>query len=587
MNVNRIYRGPELGAHEASIGRVLLDRMERLASRPMIRERLPDAGTPEFSTIDWATGVDTIARIALALSDRGVVQGDRVAVLARNRSEMMFTELALMSIGALSVPIFANYPTPQIDYVLNHCGAEHLVVATAEQMDRVVEAPAYGRLREVFLVDGDAGAYRRTYPFSDLLSGDGRLDEFRQLVEPITPDDACLVMYTSGTTGAPKGVVLCHRNILSQQRALEQAWDVGPDDRLLSYLPWHHSFGGLFERFLSLYSGAPITIDDSYGRDLPRLIENFRAVQPTVYFSTPKIYQGLVTAAQHDPAVERDLFHPGLKFVFTAAAPLPGDLSAYFAERSVPVVEGWGLTETSPCCTLTPLESGRQPGSVGFPIAGVEVTIADDGEIKVRGPNVMLRYHDDPDRTAARIDPDGWLHTGDLGSYGPDGLAIGGRRDGVFKLTNGEKVPSQAVEMTVVGSSQYIEAAVACGRGRPSVVAVIVPSFPHLEAWARQSGVPTGDRATLLADARTRAMFRGELERINGLIQPKYAQLQGIVVVPRPLEIEHGELTPSTKVVRPRVIARFRSELDALHEAIETGAPAWGSSRYRIAGAVD
>ena len=181
--------------------------------------------------------------------------------------------------------------------------------------------------------------------------------------------------------------------------------------RFLCYLPWHHSFGGLFERFFALHSGGCLAIDDSWGRNTDRLLENFSEIRPHVYFSVPKVYQEIVSKIMVNPELERSFFIPELKFVFTAAAPLPMSVSSVFKSRGVPVVEGWGLTETSPCCTLTDLSVDRAPGLVGSPIPGVEIRLDEDGEILVRGPNVMRGYVDQPEATAEVLDAEGWFRT--------------------------------------------------------------------------------------------------------------------------------------------------------------------------------
>lgn len=565
----RLEATHELEPFVSTIGAMLLMQRERFGDLLVVRERDCNAPSVSFSGLTWAEALDQIAAIGVGLAERGVAPGERVAVLSCNRTEMMLEELAVMGIGAVSVPIFAGYPVEQIEYILDHSDAEVLVVSSRPQLARVFATKAHTRLREIFVVDEvESDARGEAESFSALTERSERrgavLSAFYDRAHAVDDRDPCLMMYTSGTTGAPKGVVLCHRNILSQQAALRQHWDVGPDDRLLSYLPWHHSFGGIFERFLALTSGACLTIDDSFGKDLPRLIENFRAVQPTVYFSTPRIYQELVSAAQNDPEVEDQLIHDGLKFVFTAAAPLPRDVSDYFEKKGIPVVEGWGLTETSPCCTITPLESGRKPGSVGYPLAGVEVEVAEDGEILVRGPNVMLHYHKDAERTAARIDSEAWLHTGDLGEIGPDGLKIKGRKDGVFKLTNGEKVSSQAVELALVGGCRHIKAAVAVGSGRDYVVALVVPDFANLKVWAAAHGHDSQSDSWLQNSAIIELLV-AELSEANTAVTPKYARIGGVIVIPRDLELGRGELTPSTKTVRPQVIANFAAQIDELY----------------------
>lgn len=213
----------------------------------------------------------------------------------------------------------------------------------------------------------------------------------------LLPTTFCLNMYTSGTMGVPKCVQLTHRNILSQQAALQHVWHLNEDDRLLAYLPWHHSFGGIFERFSALYNGAALMLESSYGKDPGQIMENWKQVKPSCFFSVPKVYQSLIELTRGDKEAEQLFFHSGLKFVFTAAASLPETLSVEFEKRNIPVLEGWGLTETSPCCTITDPTLKREKGIVGKPIPGVSIGIADDGEICVKGPNVMVGYYKNDD----------------------------------------------------------------------------------------------------------------------------------------------------------------------------------------------
>src|SRR5262249_2235814 len=222
------------------------------------------------------------------------------------------------------------------------------------------------------------------------------------------PDDLAFLPYTSGTTGKPKGVELTHHNALSQQAALAQVRDVTSRDVFLSYLPWHHCFGSLFERLMALWHRATLTLDDSRGRDLDRMVQNFVEVKPTVYFSVPRIYNALVARAQAD----RNLLEAlrGLRFAFSAAAPIGESAFSWFEENGIPVLEGWGLTETSPCATVTRSEYQRAPGRVGRPLPGTALRIEpvegflERGEILVRGPQVMRGYRNRPDDTRRALD---------------------------------------------------------------------------------------------------------------------------------------------------------------------------------------
>ena len=567
-----------LGDYEPTIGVMLKNRSENFGTKIALQERIiSEDSTPRFKGRSWLQLYDEIARIGASFIEIGIVKGDKIAIVSRNRYEMLLLEAAVMSIGAMSVPVFSEYPPPQLDYILTHSDARFLVTSDQRHLDTLLRTEVFKRLERIYVMDTfqppelNNKNITTIYPFHSLLkpSNNNYLKLFEEHIEEVGPCDPCLIMYTSGTTGLPKGVVLCHCNILSQQKAVSLLWDMGPEDRFLSYLPWHHSFGGLFERFRALYSGATFTIDDSYGKDLPRLIENFKAIQPTVYFSAPKIYQAIVAEAKLDKEIENQLIHSELKFIFTAAAPLPKDISDYFKSKNIPVVEGWGLTETSPCCTLTSINENRQSGLVGHPIPGVTIKISDKGEILVKGPNLMLEYYKAPKENLNIIDKEGWLHTGDLGEITPDGLRIKGRLDGVFKLTNGEKVSSHSVEVQLVGSNDFIDVAVVTGPGREFVAGLIVPNFTTLAAWAAKHQIHVSEQSELIRDKQIRKLLASEVNKSNTLINPKYSRIKTAAVIKRVLSIERGELTPSLKVVRNKVIENYSEAVEAMYRYAE------------------
>jgi len=366
-------------------------------------------------------------------------------------------------------------------------------------------------------------------------------------------------------------VELTHGNVLSQQAAIAQVWDVSPRDVFLSYLPWHHCFGGLFERLMALWNGALLVIDDSRGRDLGKLLANFREVKPTVYFSVPRVYQGLIARARADAEVREALLHPGLRLVFTAAAPLPAPAYRFFEEAGVPVHEGWGLTETSPCATLTRPGEPRESGVAGWPLPGTAVRLdrveqADppQGEVLVRGPQVMRGYRNAPEDTA-RVLSDGWLRTGDLGEWTDRGLRVRGRVDGVFKLENGEKVSSAVVEARLLASTPLLEQAVVLGDGQPFTTALCWLSVPAVRSWAEANGLtPDPDALPRLPELR-RALTEA-LQAANALAQVPYERVRRVALLGTPPSLETGELTPTQKVVRAVVASRHAQLIDALRE---------------------
>ncbi|MBI4387270.1 MAG: AMP-binding protein [Elusimicrobia bacterium] len=563
-----------------NVGLMLKERCRLYGARPAFRQRAADGGWRE---LHWDALYDKVARVGASLLRLGFKNGC-VASYSRNREEMLVFELAAMSLGGVACPIFSEYPSSQLEYILEHSNAQILAVSDEAHLREALKTQAARRLKKIFVMDSfrlgrselrphranssPYGArdwtvstvrlFEELYGASDASSSAG----FRGRLRRTAADAACLLMYTSGTTGRPKGVVLSHRNILSQRSAMSQLWDLGPRDRFLSYLPWHHSFGGIFELFGALHSGACLTLDDSYGREISRLIENFREIRPTVYFSVPRIYQALVEEARRSPRLEREIFHPGLRFVFTAAAPMPKPVSDYLVRRGIAVVEGWGLTETSPCVTVTRLRTKRTPGLVGFPIPGVEIKLASNGEILVRGPNVMLGYHKDPKRTSAVLDPAGWFHTGDFGTITRRGLMLKGRIDGMFKLTTGQMVISQNVESALC-SSPLIEYAVALGNGKDYVGAVVYPNFHNLEHFASERGLRVSG-GHLLSHPAIRRRLQDEVRRAASAIPEKYARPKAFVVAREEPNFRNGEITPTLKVVRSKVVENYAPMVRAI-----------------------
>jgi long-subunit acyl-CoA synthetase (AMP-forming) len=553
-----------------SVGALLARNAARFGVQPMYCIRRDG----QFEPITWQTFLGNVAAFGRFLSGLGVGPGARVALLMPNCAEALVAEFATMCLGAIYVPIFSGYSAQQTGDLIEHADPTVLVLGGRRQLEKstlpsglralvTVEPLPEGLAaltaplcRPHLVVTTFADALRRTAGDADPAAATPAFMRTAVQVDPGTP---CLIMYTSGTGGRLKGVILTHDNILSQQRALAAIWTITPEDRFLSYLPWHHSFGGIFEKYTALYNGATLFVDDSLGKDFDLLLRNWMAVRPTVYFSAPRIHQQLVVHAQTHPDAEARIFHPGLRFVFTAAAPLPANISAYFASKDIPVVEGWGLTETSPCCTVTDLTEPRTvPGMVGYPIPGVRIKIANDGEILVQGPNVMLGYRNEPEATAAALPGDGWFHTGDLGEFAGGGLRLIARKDRVFKLLNGEKVVPTGIENRLAGMNSYMRHVIVVGDGRNFLAALIFPDYFRI---AEQFG---DDRAT--ADRVVKDSFRETILRFNQEHSVKYERIEAFAVIAKELSIEANELTPSLKVRVRDVLRNAEASLEAIYE---------------------
>lgn len=510
--------------------------------------------------LSWARLDGRRRALASGLVSLGVKPGDRVAVVAPNSAEMLLAELAILSAGAASTPVFPEYSPELLLHCLNDSGARVAFVGSAVQQHRI--AGARGLLRVIVLDDQPLPEDARAMPLRAL----------EQLPAAELPDpqrhDLAFVLYTSGTTGRPKGVELTHWNVLSQQAAIAQLWEVSGRDVFLSYLPWHHCFGALFERMMALWHRSLLVLDDSRGRDLARLLQNWAEVKPTVYFSVPRVYAALAGVALREPKMKPLLLHDRLRFVFSAAAPLPEPLFRFFEEAGVPVLEGWGLTETSPCVTLTTAGQPRAAGLVGWPLPEASVKLQpfagmpSQGEVLVRGPQVMRGYHGRPEETARAL-ADGWLHSGDLASWTAQGLRLGGRIDGVFKLQNGEKVSAGEVEARILAATPLLEQALVLGNGQPFVTALcwIAPGAARRFLADRELPAPeTAAELSRLPELR-RAIVEA-LQSANLLVSVPHERLRRIALLADPPQLGTGELTPTLKLVRA-VSASLHSDLIA------------------------
>ncbi len=549
-----------LGEYEDSLGIVLVDRAERWGEKPYLRYL---DGETEV-VMSWTEFRDRIFRVAAHLIARGIRPGDRICFVCENSAWMYILELATMIIGAITVPVFAGHRPAQVAYVIQHSRPRLVIVSGKHQLDKI-DRGACGSVNEFFSIEGCKKCVQwGATPIAEL-GGPGGASEQAVLerIHAVRPDDQCVLMYTSGTTGPPKGVRLCHKNLISQQKALSLIWDVGEHDIFLTYLPWHHSFGALFERFMSLYTGAQICLSDSQGSDTDRLIENWKLFDPTIFFSVPRVHDMLITRCREDTKVERVVFGGRLRFVFTAAASLPAHVESAYREHRIGVREGWGLTETSPCAAITSGTEAWRSGFVGFPIPGVSIRIDASQEILIKGPNVMLGYYEDEEATAHVIDADGWFRTGDLGEFTPDGLKILGRKDGTFKLTTGEKVLTQRIENTITNESPFVRQAVVVGSGKDYVGAIIYPDRSRLKEWIASRGITASSAQEGKA---IKELFASELERINPMLEQSYTRIRRLILANREPSLEKGELTPSAKIVRKKVLDVFRSELEEMFE---------------------
>ena len=543
-------------APERSLPHMLALRAAVEPERVAVRSR---NAAGHWVDLTWAALETRRRSLAAGLIGLGVQPGDRVALVSPNSLEMLVAEMAILTAGAVSAPIFPDYNADLLLHCLNDSGARVAFAGSALQQHRIAPARA---LERVVVLDGQPLDDVRAMPLEAL--GQARPAE----LPARDRGDPAFLLYTSGTTGRPRGVELTHWNVLSQQAAVAQAWSVSQEDVFLSYLPWHHCFGSLFERMMALWHRALLVLDDSRGRDLPRLLANWREVKPTVYFSVPRVFSALRDSALRDPSAKDALLHRGLRFVFSAAAPLPQPLFRFFEDAGVPVLEGWGLTETSPCVTLSTPSRPREAGVVGMPLPGTAVKllpVADlpHGEVLVRGEQVMRGYRNLP-RDNERVMREGWFHSGDLASWTPNGLRLAGRIDGVFKLQNGEKVSSAEVEARILAATPLLEQAMAVGAGQPFVAALCWISAAAARRFLeeRQLEAP----AELQASPEVRRAIVEALQAANLLARVPYERVKRVALVGEQPTLENGQLTPTSKLVRGAIEARHQPLFAALRD---------------------
>jgi long-chain acyl-CoA synthetase len=557
----------------------------------------------------------TIERVAAALSARGIVPGNRVAILAENRLEWALADFGILTAGAATVPIYATLTAATARHILFDSEARLVLVSTAEQLAKVRQvAGELPGLRTAVLMDPAVGESIGTVTWADLLAeGQAALaqdpDAARRLGDAVTPETIATLIYTSGTTGVPKGVMLTHANLVSNVRDALLDFVIGPADSAVSVLPLSHIFERMAGHFTLISRGVSI----AYAESVDTFAADLAAVRPTIVFAVPRlferIYARVIDAAVAGGAVKRLIFFKArdvalrwarglvagakaspwlalqhglydrlvyaklrartggrIRFFVSGGAPLNSEIAEFFLGAGLPVLEGYGLTETSPVIAVN-RPAHNKPGTVGPPIANVLVRIADDGEILVQGPGVMKGYLHLPGETEAALEG-GWFHTGDIGHLDTDGhLVITDRKKDLLVTAGGKKVAPQPIE-NALKTSKYIAEAVLIGDKRPYVSALIVPHFEQLEAYARYKGISFVERKDLIRHPAIVDLIRRQVAEHTKELA-RFEQIKRFDLLANELSQDAGELTPTLKVRRKIVVQRYAREIDALYAGQE------------------
>jgi long-chain acyl-CoA synthetase len=539
-------------------------QVERLGPRPALGYKRHGL----YRTVSWRDYRADVLACAAALIEAGVAPGDRVGLLAENRVEWLIADMAILAAAAINVPPHAPLTAKQVHFQLEDAGVSWAFVSTRAQRDKIrqirSQLPA---LRGVVAMDRDAAG-------DDALSWDAFLQRGRRALPRrqaelerreagLGLDDLATIMYTSGTTGNPKGVMLTHGNLISNSLASLEAMPHEPDDVKLVWLPLSHIYARTADYYVTMAAGVTIALAES----AETVVQNLAEVQPTSMSSVPRLYEKVLTAVATANPEEtgrrlRAVFGPRIDFLSSGGAPLPLPIAQALDAAGLLILQGYGLTESSPVISFNTKKHNKL-GTVGRPLPGVEVKIAPDGEVLTRGPHVMKGYWNNPAATAEAI-RDGWLHTGDLGALDADGfLTITGRKKELMVLSNGKKVVPSYIEGLLI-ADPCIDQAVVCGEGRNFLTALLVPHWDNLRAVLRAEGVAIGNGDDQAANPKVIDLLRRRVEA--ALVDVCSAeQVKKFVVLPRPFTVAGDELTVSLKLRRGVVLTKYARQLEELY----------------------
>ena len=555
---------------------------------------------------------DRVRSAALGLAALGIRPGDRIALLSENRPEWSIADMAILSLGAINVPIYTTQAIEQIDYILSDSGAKAIFISNRRLFKHAQSAFAKRALEHFIFFDPEVAEVVERGISLEQLEQTGREqaqqrpDAFDAYIQSVRPEDLATIIYTSGTTGEPKGVMLTHNNFMSNVLSIASGLPIGPTDVALSVLPLSH----IFERtgfYVFVYCGVSVY----YSASFDQVGENLREVAPTVMTAVPrlfeKVYHRIIKKGMAEKGIKKNIFLRSLevgqrygelkdkgrfispqlrikqglasKLVFSkwragvggrlryfvsGGAPLAPALSYAYLAAGIPILQGYGATETCIVCANRP--GNNQVGSVGIPFEGIELRIAEDGEILIRGENVMRGYYGQPEATAAVL-KDGWFYTGDVGHMDKEGrLYITDRKKDLFKLSNGKYVAPQLIE-SLLKESEYVSQVVVVGAGRKQPAALIVPDWENLNESLANAGEKSApkDRAALSKFPAAVKIVQRDIANLTASLTD-YERIRRVALLPEEFTIDGGELTPTLKVKRRVIDERFGELIDQLYD---------------------
>ena len=543
---------------------------------------------------------EEVDRVRTGLAGLGVVKGDVVGIISDNRPEWAIAAYAAYGLGAAVVPMYEAQADDNWQYILGDSGAKAVFVASQDIQKRV-EAFQKDLPALEYIIPFTSGALVDEFSFATLGADASDVTP----VADVEFGDIAGFVYTSGTTGKPKGVLLTHGNLANNVSAVTDVFPLELDDRTLSFLPWAHAFGQTVE----LHTVFAVGCSTAFAESTHKIVANLAEVAPTMLVSVPRIftriYDGVKKKVAEDGGVKervfkaaianahkrqelaaegkasrlanlqhsifdrvvfsqvRERFGGNLKYAISGGAAIPVEVAQFIDALGMKVYEGYGLSETSPVLTVNNPDSVKL-GTVGRAIEGVTLKIAEDGEILAKGPNIMKGYHNLPEATAETIDADGWFHTGDIGEIDEEGfLKITDRKKEIIVNAYGKNVAPAPIE-GALKSSRFIEQAVVIGDRRKFLAALLVPDFEALTTWASGRGIGTDDRQALIGEQPVQELIAAEVARINQELAG-YEQIVAWQLLPTEWTIESGELTPTQKVKRRIINKKYGDVIEELY----------------------
>jgi long-chain acyl-CoA synthetase len=613
-----------------SVASLFLERVEATPGTEAFRHPVPTpgGGPDDWASLTWRQAADRVFAIAAGLMDLGVLPEERVAIASATRLEWILADLGVLCAGAATTTVYPSTNADETAFILADSGSRVLIAEDAAQLAKAVERRAdLPELRHVVVIDTadveDTGGDGWVVSLRELeRRGAAYLEKkpnaIAQTVASLTRDQLATVIYTSGTTGRPKGVRLAHDAWSYMGRAIQSIGLLQEDDVEYLWLPLAHVFGKvLIAKHITV--GHVMCVD---GR-VDKIIENLPVVKPTYMAAVPrifeKVYNGVAAkaraggpakyrifqwaaevareygkatqdsrrrtgtpsapfalAAKHIVADKlvyaklREAFGGRLRACVSGSAALAPDIGYFFSGAGVHILEGYGLTESSAASFLNPGEAYRT-GTVGKPFPGTDVRIAEDGEILLRGPGIMQGYHGLPDKSAEVLEPDGWFHTGDIGELSPDGyLKITDRKKDLIKTSGGKYIAPADVEGRFKAVCPFANNVLVIGAGRNFCSALVALDEPTLLGWAEENDLGGKPYAELVASAQVRELIGGYVQQVNAGLQ-RWQQIKRFRLLPRDLDVEHGDLTPSLKLKRPVVEKEFKALIEDMYAGAREG----------------